>query len=90
MTRYLANSVVSCRDEGEDGALLFNPDLDGAALINPTGRLIWDILVLPHTVEEISLLLAEKLNITDASVVAKDVEAFLMTLLPDYILVDGD
>ncbi|MDD4652332.1 MAG: PqqD family peptide modification chaperone [Methanothrix sp.] len=90
MIRYLANSVVSCRDEGEDGALLFNPDLDGAALINPTGRLIWDILVLPHTVEEISNLLAENLNIPDASVVAKDVEEFLMTLQPDYILVDGD
>lgn len=90
MTRYLANSVVSCRDEGEDGALLFNPDLDGAALINPTGRLIWDILVLPHTVEEISNLLAEKLNIPDAFVVAKDVEEFLKTLQPDYILVDED
>ncbi|MEI6102819.1 MAG: PqqD family peptide modification chaperone [Methanothrix sp.] len=90
MTRYLANSVVSCRDEGEDGALLFNPDLDGAALINPTGRLIWDILVLPHTVEEISNLLAEKLNITDASVVENDVDSFLKTLQPDYILVDED
>ncbi len=90
MTRYLANTVVSCRDEGEDGALLFNPDLDGAALINPTGRLIWDILVLPHTVEEISDLLAEKLNMPDASVVAKDVEEFLMTLQPDFILVESD
>jgi hypothetical protein len=90
MTRYLANSVVSCRDEGEDGALLFNPDLDGAALINPTGRLIWDILVLPRSVEEITNLLAEKLNITDASVVARDVDAFLKTLQPDYILVDED
>jgi hypothetical protein len=90
MTRYLANSVVSCRDEGEDGALLFNPDLDGAALINPTGQLIWDILILPHTVEEITNLLAEKLNITDASVVARDVEEFLKTLQPDYILVDED
>lgn len=65
-------------------------DLDGAALINPTGRLIWEILVLPRTVEEISNLLAETLNIPDASVVAKDVEEFLTTLQPDYILVDGD
>ncbi|MCK9564615.1 MAG: PqqD family peptide modification chaperone [Methanothrix sp.] len=90
MTRYLANSVVSCRDEGEDGALLFNPDLDGAALINPAGQLIWDLLVLPHTVEEITNFLAEKLNITDASVVARDVDEFLKTLQPDYILVDED
>ncbi len=90
MTRYLANSVVSCRDEGEDGALLFNPDLDGAAFINPTGRLIWDILVLPHTVDEITNQLAEKLNMPDASVVAKDVEEFLMTLQPDFILVESD
>jgi hypothetical protein len=88
MTRYLANSVVSCRDEGEDGALLFNPDLDGEVLINPTGQLIWDILILPRTVDEITNLLAEKLNITDASVVAKDVDAFLKTLQPDYIMVD--
>jgi hypothetical protein len=90
MKRYMVNSVVSCRDEGEDGALLFNPDLDRAALINPTGRLIWDVLALPHTVEEITNLLAEKLNITDASVVAKDVETFLETLQPEYILVDED
>jgi hypothetical protein len=90
MTRYLANSVVSCRDEGLDGALLFNPDQDGVVLINPTGQLIWDILILPRTVDEITNLLAEKLNITDASVVAKDVDAFLKALQPDYIMVDED
>jgi hypothetical protein len=86
----MVNSVVSCRDEGEDGALLFNPDLDRAALINPTGRLIWDVLALPHTVDEITNLLAERLNIPDASVVKKDVEEYLVTLQPDYILVDED
>lgn len=90
MKRYMVNSVVSCRDEGEDGALLFNPDLDRAALINPTGRLIWDVLARPHTVEEIADLLAENLNISDTSVVTKDVEEFLISLQPDYILVDGD
>ena len=90
MTRYLANSVVSCRDEGEDGALLYNPDLDGAALINPTGRLIWDILAKPRTLEEISDLLAERLGMPDVSVVAKDVEEFIMTLQPDFILVEGN
>jgi hypothetical protein len=86
----MVNSVVSCRDEGEDGALLFNPDRDCAALINPTGRAIWEILSLPHTVEEISGLLAEEMSIPNASVVSKDVEEFLITLQPDYILVDED
>jgi hypothetical protein len=90
MKRYIVNSVVSCRDEGEDGALLFNPDLDRAALINPTGRLIWDVLAQPHTVEEIANLLAESLNIPDASVVKKDVEEYLVALQPDYILVDEE
>lgn len=70
--------------------MLFNPDLDRAALINPIGRLIWDVLAQPHTVEEITNFLAERLNIPDTSVVTKDVEEFLMTLQPDYIQVECD
>jgi hypothetical protein len=88
MIVYRANPVVSCRDEGEDGALLYNPDRDEAALINPTGRIVWDIIALPHAFEEISDQLVRKLNISDRSAVAKDIEEFLQTLQPDFILVE--
>lgn len=82
--RYLINPVVSCRDEGDE-ALLFNPDLDDVALINPTGRMIWDILATPYTVGEIASQLAERTN-ASAETIAPDVEQFLQTLLPDFIL----
>ena len=36
---YRANEVVSCVDEGEDGAMLYNPDKDETVLLNPSGRI---------------------------------------------------
>jgi len=39
-TTYRANDVVSCAEENEDGALLYNPDKDESVLLNPSGRSI--------------------------------------------------
>jgi len=44
---YRTNEVVSCADEDEDGALLYNPDKDETVLLNPTGRSIWAMLAAP-------------------------------------------
>jgi len=57
MKRYRANPVVSLREEFE-GALLYNPDTDDVILINKTGRLIWDAVATPQTLEAISAYLA--------------------------------
>ena len=51
---YRANEVVSCVDEGEDGAMLYNPDKNDTVLLNPSGRIIWALLSVPRTLDEIA------------------------------------
>lgn len=63
MKRYAVNSLVSLREEFE-GALLYNPDTDDVVLINETGRLIWDAIAAPHTLEEISVYLAANTDLS--------------------------
>ena len=84
MKRYAVNPAVSLREE-LDGALLYNPDTDDVLLINETGRLIWDAIALPQTVEEIAAHL--KANTEGAVNVQEDVEAFIESLLPDFAVV---
>ncbi len=87
MKRYAVNPVVSLRDEDE-GALLFNPDTDEVVLINETGRLIWDRIARPRTSAEISAYLAA--NTEGATHVQEDVERFIESLLPDFVIVHDE
>ena len=80
--RYLANPDVSCRVEGPDGALLFNPDTDGTMILNPTGLLIWEALTQARTQEELVAHLLERCDDVPADRVAGDVDEFLQSLLP--------
>jgi len=80
--RYLANPDVSCREEGPDGALLFNPDTDAILVINPTGLLIWKALSRPRTQDELVAHLLENCEDVPTDRVATDVEEFLQTLQP--------
>jgi len=76
-TLYIANPDVSCREEGPDGALLFNPDTDQVAVINPTGLLIWQVLADPHTQSEVAAALTERCNNVPEGQVLQDVGEFL-------------
>jgi hypothetical protein len=80
--RYLANPDVSCREEGPEGALLFNPDTDGTTVLNPTGLLIWEALREPRTEEQLVACLVEACDEVPADQVGGDVDEFLKTLLP--------
>ena len=80
--QYLANPDVSCREEGPEGALLFNPDTDGMMVLNPTGLLIWQALDRPRTQEELVACLEEACDDVPAEQVGSDVDEFLKTLLP--------
>jgi hypothetical protein len=56
--RYVANPVVSCGDE-EDGTVLFNPDTEDTAIVNPSGRAPWAFLETPRTMDEMATYLVE-------------------------------
>jgi hypothetical protein len=85
--RITANTVVSCRIEGDDGALLFNADTDNTLLINPTGIIVWNFINQPRTVEEIVEYITKSYsNSPDQASVRKDIEAFVTDLAPDFIV----
>ncbi len=88
----VANATVSCRIEGEDRALLFNPDTDNTLLINPVGLSVWTFLAQPRTVDDIvSYLTTLFSDNPDHSVVKQDVETFIRELVPDFVSeVDAD
>ena len=90
--KVAANPTVSCRIEGGDGALLFNPDTDNTLLINPVGLSVWTFLAQPHTVDDIvSYLTTLFSDNPDHSVVKQDVETFICELVPDFVSeVDAD
>lgn len=83
MKRYAGNPVVSLREES-GGALLYNPDTDDVVLINETGRMIWQTIAQPKTVDEIAVYM--EANTKDAENVLADVESFIESLLPDFVI----
>jgi hypothetical protein len=87
---YRANDVVSCVDEGEDGAMLYNPDKDDTVLLNPTGRGIWALLAAPRTVDEIAAHLATTYPDVTREQAVQDAEKFLQSLTPDFIITSPD
>jgi len=84
MKRYAVNPEVSLREEFE-GALLYNPDADDIVLINETGRIIWDAIAKPLTTAEIAAYLVA--NTEGAENVSADVDAFIESLLPNFVVV---
>ena len=84
--RYQANPVVSCRVEGEDGAILFNADTDNTTLINMTGLFCWTCLEHPHTLEElVTRCVKNYAGVPGHAAVHKDIESFIIELVPEYI-----
>lgn len=84
--KFIANPDVSCRIEGDAGAVLFNPDTDTTRLINPTGIVLWNYLSEPRTVGELVAFVAGSYSsIPDTASVQKDVEAFVKDLVPGFV-----
>ena len=78
--RYLANPDVSCREEGTDGVILFNPDTDAVLVINPTGLVIWQALAQARTKDDIVANLMEICEDVPPDQVITDVNEFIDTL----------
>ena len=89
-TTYRANEVVSCADEDEDGAMLYNPDTDETVLLNPSGRSIWALLATAQTIDQIGGHLTTTYpNVTREQAV-QDADKFIQSLLPDFVLTEGE
>jgi hypothetical protein len=82
---YRANDVVSCVDEGEDGAMLYNPDKDDTVVLNPAGRVIWAMLSAPRTLDEIAGQLTSTYPGVEKERALKDAEQFIQSLVPNFI-----
>lgn len=89
--RYRANPMVSCGDE-DDGAVLFNPDTADTAVVNLTGRALWNLLQTPRSAEEMVAHLVEGYRGVTPEQAAEDVARFVESLGPDFVLEvsDGD
>ena len=81
-TLFIANPDVSCREEGPDGALLFNPDTDDVLVVNVTGLLIWQALLEPHSKEDVVDALARQCDNVPENQVAQDVNEFISSSKP--------
>jgi hypothetical protein len=89
-TTYRANEVVSCVDEDEDGAMLYNPDKDETVLLNPSGRSIWTLLVAPRTLDEIAGHLTATYPSVTREQAMQDADKFVQSLMPGFILAEGE
>jgi hypothetical protein len=83
---YRRNKVVSCVDEGEDGAMLYNPDRDESVLLNPSGLTIWNLLSAPRTIRELANQLASTYSGLTPEQANKDVEQFILSVVPDFAI----
>ena len=87
---YRANEVVSCVDEGEDGAMLYNPDKDDTVVLNPSGRSIWALLSAPKTLDEIARHLAGAYPDVTPEQARQDAEKFIQSLVPHFVIASPD
>ena len=87
---YRADEVVSCVDEGEDGAMLYNPDEDDTVLLNPSGRSVWVLLSAPRALDEIAGHLATAYPDVTREQARKDAEQFIQSLIPNFVIVTPD
>ncbi len=82
--KYQANPEVSCRDEGQGGGLLFNPDTNGVLVLNRSGLAMWGWLRQPQTVAELGRRLVETYQGVTAEQAENDAAAFVRSLLPAF------
>ena len=83
--KYRANPVVSFKDEGDEGAVLYNPDTDKCVIINSAGSIIWRYLEEPRTFDEIISMLSERFSEVNIEIAREDLEQFINNFEVDFI-----
>ena len=87
--RYRANPVVSCGAE-EDGAVLYNPDIDATSVVNLTGRELWSFLQTARTEGEIVNHLLQNFRDVSVEQASEDTQRFIESMAPDFLLEQDD
>ena len=83
---YQANPDVSCRVEGDEEVILYNPDIDDFVLVNSSALEIWKFIDRPRSVEEIcSHLMESYKERPEREAVLQDIRSFLDDLGEEYI-----
>jgi hypothetical protein len=82
---FKSNPGVSFRDEGEDGAVLYNPDVDSGIIINATGVLVWGFIEQPRTLDEIAAFLVKSFSGVELEKAKTDAENFMNMLGENFI-----
>ncbi len=83
--KYRTNPVISYKDEGDEGAVLYNPDTDKCVIINPVGSSIWRYLEEPRVLAEIISMLSEKFSGVDNDQAKEDFETFINNFEEGFI-----
>lgn len=83
---YQGNPDVSCRVEGDEEVILYNPDIDDFVLVNSSALEIWKFIERPRSVEEIcAYLMASYEERPEREAVLQDIRSFLDDLGEKYI-----
>ena len=75
--KYQANPVISFKDEGDEGAVLYNPDSDKVVIINAVGVAIWQFIAQPRTADEIVEMLVKSFSAVEADKAHEDLKQFI-------------
>ena len=76
-TSYKSNPIISFKDEGDEGAVLYNPDTDKVVIINAVGTAIWQFIEQPRTANKIVAMLIENFSEVDEVKAHEDLKQFI-------------
>jgi hypothetical protein len=83
--KYRANPIISFKDEGDEGAVLYNPDTDKCVIVNSIGSSIWLYLEEPRTTAEIVSMITSNYSGVDAAKAQEDLEFFVNNFEEGFI-----
>jgi len=84
-TRYRTNPVISFKDEGDEGAVLYNPDTDKVIIINAVGAKIWRFIEEARTSAEIVAMIMESYSEISTAKAQEDLKQFFNNFEDDFI-----
>lgn len=82
---FQVNAAVSRRNEGAGDWLLYNPDADECAVLNPTAEALWSALSEPRSVEDLARYLVSHFRGVAEEQARHDAEQFVESLAPLFL-----